>query len=187
MTTKNFANFANIEQFEAAYKAGQDAFDTAYRSGKENARKVYENAADAAAKNWAQWIDATKGGVAKMFPQAGDAVNQAADLSRANLDAFFAASAIALKGAEALSDEIVAYGRKTAETNVDTLNKAAKCKSANDVIELQSKAARNAVESFTAEGQKISEMTVKNAAEAAEPIKTQLEQAFQKTAAKPAA
>lgn len=170
MNPQDFAKFANTEQIESAYKAGQQAFDNAYAAGKEAARKAMETSTENFVKAADQFFGATKDGVSKVFPQSTTMIDQAIAFNRANMEAALNASATAVKGAEAITDNLIAYGKKTAEANLKIASEFSKVNSPKDFADIQSKAAREAVDGFVAESQKVAEIAAKTVTEATQPL-----------------
>ena len=97
-------------------------------------------------------------------------VEELADLTRGNVEAFVASSKIAAKGVEAMSQDAAEYSRKSFEEASATLKGFAEVKSATDFFKLQGDYARAAFDNAVAESARLSETVLKLAGEVAEPI-----------------
>ena len=97
-------------------------------------------------------------------------VEEFADLTRGNVEAFVASSKVAAKGVEALSQDAAEYGRKSFEEASAALKSLAGVKSATDLFKLQGDYARAAFDSAVAESARLSETMLKIAGDVAEPI-----------------
>ena len=97
-------------------------------------------------------------------------VEEFADLTRGNVEAFVASSKVAAKGVEALSQDAAEYSRKSFEEASAALKGFAEVKSATDFFKLQGDYARAAFDSAVAESARLSEAMLKIAGDVAEPI-----------------
>jgi phasin family protein len=97
-------------------------------------------------------------------------VEEFADLTRGNVEAFVASSKVAAKGVETLSQEAAEYSRKSFEDASTALKSIVEVKSATDLFKLQGDFARAAFDSAVAESARLSEAMLKIAGDVAEPI-----------------
>ena len=97
-------------------------------------------------------------------------VEEIADLTRGNVEAFVASSKVAAKGVERLSQEAAEYSRKSFEEASAALKNAAEIKSATELFRLQGDFARAAFDNVVAESARFSETVLKLAGDVAEPI-----------------
>jgi phasin family protein len=97
-------------------------------------------------------------------------VEELADLTRADVEAFVASSKVAAKGVETLSQDAAEYSRKSFEEASAALKSFAEVKSATDLFKLQGDFARAAFDSAVAESARLSETVLKLAGDVAEPI-----------------
>ncbi len=97
-------------------------------------------------------------------------VEELADLTRGNVEAFVASSKVAAKGVEALSQDAAEFGRKSFEDASAALKSFAEVKSATDFFRLQGDFARSAFDAAVAESARVSEAVLKIAGDVAEPI-----------------
>ncbi|WP_242414474.1 phasin family protein [Sphingomonas panni] len=92
------------------------------------------------------------------------------ELTKGNVEAFVEASRIAAKGLETLGQEMAEYGRKSFEHATSTAKTLASVKSPTEFMKLQSDFVRQSFDSFVAEASKTTEMMIKLAGDAAQPI-----------------
>jgi phasin family protein len=104
------------------------------------------------------------------FEKGSKLVEEFADLTRGNVEAFVASSKVAAKGVETLSQEAAEFGRKSFEDASAAFKNFAEVKSATDLFKLQSDFARSAFDAAVAESAKVSEAVLKIAGDVAEPI-----------------
>jgi phasin family protein len=97
-------------------------------------------------------------------------VEELADLTRGNVEAFVASSKIAAKGVETLSQDAAEYSRKSFEEASAALKSFAEVKSPTDFFKLQGDFARSAFDAAVAESARVSEIVLKLAGDVAEPI-----------------
>mgnify|MGYP003575286579 FL=1 len=97
-------------------------------------------------------------------------VEELADLTRGNVEAFVASSKVAAKGVETLSQDAAEYGRKSFEEASAALKGFAEEKSAPVFFRPQGDYARGAFDSAVAETARLSETMLKFAGDVAEPI-----------------
>jgi phasin family protein len=117
------------------------------------------------------------------FAQAGErgqeavkrsqkAVEELADLGRANVEALVDAGKIAVEGARAIGQNVVETGRERVEQAADAVRALAEAKSPTEFIQLQSDFARAQFDRFVAESSRLTESMVKLAGEAFQPLST---------------
>jgi phasin family protein len=184
MTEQNTQQAAQ-QQVQAAVKAGQDTVEQAMKASKdtvqkavkvskENAEKALKASQDAVTKGYDQAITAAKEQVQKTFPEAAPKFDEFAKYQKDNIDAFFAASAIATKGFETVTEELMAYNQQAFDNSVAAAKKLLDCKTFQDAVEVQTDYARANFDRMVAEGTKFSELTVKVANETAEPFQSRV-------------
>lgn len=98
------------------------------------------------------------------------AVEQIADLNRANVEAFVDAGKIAVEGVRSIGQDVVESGREGVEQAADAVRALAEAKSPTEFIELQSEFARAAFDRFVGESSRLTESVVKLAGEAFQPL-----------------
>lgn len=90
--------------------------------------------------------------------------------SKKNLEAMVAAASAAQKGAEAISAQSLAYGKKTWEENVAAAQSMASARSVQELIELQTSWAKSATESYLAEMTRLTETVTASVKDSFKPI-----------------
>ena len=100
------------------------------------------------------------------------AAEELSELAKANVEAFVEASRIAVGGAKAIGQDVVASGREGIEQASDAVKTLAEAKSPAEFFQIQSDLARASFDRFVAETSKLTERVVKLAGEAAEPLQT---------------
>ena len=120
-----------------------------------------------------QAVAATKEQVEKASTAALKGYDEFATLNKASMDAYVKSSNIVTKGVEDLGKAYFAFAQSTAESNVAAAKKLMGAKTINDVVDIQAEVARSSFDSWVAESTKMSELSMKVANEAFEPIQAQ--------------
>ena len=100
------------------------------------------------------------------------AVEELAEVSRANVEALVDAGKIAVEGARSIGQDVVETSREGVEKAADAVRALAEAKSPSEFIQLQSEFARAQFDRFVAESSRLTETFVKLAGEAIQPIQT---------------
>jgi len=100
------------------------------------------------------------------------AAEELSELAKANVEAFVEAGKIAVGGAKAIGQDVVASGRDGIEQASEAVKTLAEAKSPAEFFQIQSDLARASFDRFVAETSKLTERVVKLAGEAAEPLQT---------------
>jgi phasin family protein len=108
----------------------------------------------------------------KIAAKSQKAAEELTELAKANVEAFVEASKIAVGGAKAIGQDVVASGREGIEQASDAVKTLAEAKSPAEFFQIQSDLARASFDRFVAETSKLTERVVKLAGEAAEPLQT---------------
>ena len=98
------------------------------------------------------------------------AVEELADLSRANVEALVDAGKIAVDGARAIGQDVVESSREGIEQTAEAVRALAEVKSPTEFIQVQSEFARASFDRFVAESSRLTESVVKLASEAFQPL-----------------
>ena len=151
------------EPVEAAVAVGKETVEAVAKAGAEAASAGYEKAA-AIAKDQ---VDKTSKAVFKGY---GDFTS----LGQENVEAVIKSGNIAVKGFEALGREMMAYARYSLEGNVAATKAMLGAKSLREVVDLQADYTRKSFDHAMAESAKLTEMSVKVANEAIQPIQTRV-------------
>lgn len=93
-----------------------------------------------------------------------------ADLTRANVEAVVKAGRLASEGARALTQDAVSSSREGFEKTADAIRTLAEAKSPTEYLQLQGEIARTSFDRAVAEASKLTELLVKLAGEAFQPI-----------------
>ena len=93
-----------------------------------------------------------------------------ADLARANVEAVVEAGRVAAEGARSISQDVVAKQRDGFEQAADAIRSLAEAKSPTEYLQLQGDFARASFDRAVAESSKLTELLVKLAGEAFQPL-----------------
>ncbi len=168
------------ETVEKTLKANHAAAEKAVKVSKETAEKAMKAGTEAVTKAYDQALSACKDTVQKTFPQAAARFEELAGLQRGNLEAVFAAGAKAMKNAEALSEEVLAFNKKAMEEGVENTKKLFECKTVQDVVALQTDLACAQFEAALAQGTKITDLALRMAGEIVEPMQARFGETVEK-------
>ena len=120
----------------------------------------------------------TQEGSAQLFK----AYDELSRLGQGNLEAVVAANQALARGAEEISKEIFGIAQSSFENAAATAKALLGVKTLQDVIELQNSVAKNAVENFLGNSAKLSELTLRVANEAAQPLKARVDATIEQLA-----
>jgi phasin family protein len=101
-------------------------------------------------------------------------------LGKENIDAFVKSGTIFARGFEEAGKSWIDFTRRSLETSVETAKAVMGCRDLREVVDVQSDFARNSFDRLMNEGTKLSEIGVKVANEALEPIQSRLNVAVEK-------
>jgi phasin family protein len=164
-----------LKPVEDAVTAGKEQFENVVKAGNEAATKQYE-----------QVVNLAKEQVEKGSSVLFKSYDEFTTLNNANLEAVVKASTIAGKGLESLSRELVTFTHQQIDSNVENTKKLFGAKTLRELFDLQADFARQSFDRMLAESAKMTEMSVKVANEALEPIQSQTNATVEKVM-KPAA
>lgn len=135
--------------------------------------------------NWLAGFNAlpNTGSFQTLFADAGErgqevarrsqkAIEELAEVSRANVEALVDAGKIAVEGARSIGQDVVETSREGVEQAADAVRALAEAKSASEFIQLQTEFARAQFDRFVAESSRLTETFVKVAGEAIQPIQS---------------
>lgn len=91
-----------------------------------------------------------------------------------NLEAVVESAAAAQKGAEALSQQVLAYGRKTFEDNIQAAQSLTQARSVQELLELQSAWAKSAAEAYLAHLNQTTETLTASVKDSFKPINSRV-------------
>ena len=165
-TSKTTADFNN-EAVEKVMKAGKDTFESAVKAG-----------ADAASKSVEQTAKMTR----EQFDSAIKGYDEIAGAAKANIEALLEAGKKVATGLEAVNTEFMDFSKKQFEGSFKASKALASAKTAQELFDLQSDLTKKTYETFVDRWTKMSEMMVKVAQEAAEPVNARVMEVTQKYA-----
>jgi hypothetical protein len=102
------------------------------------------------------------------------------ELTKGNVEAIVASGRVAAKGAEAMTQELAEYSKKSFETATGAMKSFAAVKSPTELFQMQSEFARTQFDSMVAEASKVSESMLKLMGEMVQPLSTRYAVAAEK-------
>ena len=148
--------------------------EAAVAAGKETVEKAMQAGTEAAAQNYEKVVAMTQDQVDKASKAAFQGYDDFAALNKDAMDAVVASGNIMAKGYEAIGKELMAYTQSSIEANVAATKALFGAKNIRDVMDLQTQYTRESFDKAMAESAKLSEMSVKVAKDAMEPIQARL-------------
>ena len=116
-------------------------------------------AAKKAAQNVETLVEDAQKNAAASFEKLNKSMEDATVFAKDNYDAVVKASETAVKAAEGLNAEVVAYAKKSVEEGVAAAKELAEIKTIPEFVERQTALAKTAFEGFVAEATKLGEMS----------------------------
>ncbi len=104
----------------------------------------------------------------------------AVEFSRSNLEAMVESAKITAKGVEAMGSEMIAFTKAQAEVTTNAAKRYAAVKSPTEFLALNTELSKAALETMVKQGSKTTEMTVKLANDAFQPISNRIAIAISK-------
>ena len=142
------------------------------------APKAAAPAVEAVAETVAETYEQVVETASEQAEQAGAAVTQGYDdfaaLQKEGFEALVKAGEILARGAEAIGKEYFAFAQHTAEANGEAAKALLGAKSVQEIVELQGEFVRVSLDKSVDESGKLSEMSLKIASEALEPLQKQM-------------
>ncbi len=164
----------------AAVKAVTETSEQFVTVTKIEAEKVADAAAKAVAETSDQVVAATKKQVEKASSTVTKGYDDLTMFQKSSMDAWIKAGTVLAKGAEDLSKAYLAYAQDAAVTSSEAAKALMAVKSLQEMVELQNEFARKAFDKSVAEGTKMSEMSLKIANDAFEPLQAQFASVVEK-------
>ena len=164
--------------------------ENAIATGKQNLEQFIKTGSEVAAKSYQGIVSLTKERMDTAMNAATGAFkgyDGAALFGKENVDALVAYNSAVAKGFERLVKGLLAYGQKSFEGSVAATKDMLACKTIQEFVDWQSDIARNNFDQFVAEATKISELGVKTAQEASQPISERVHVTVEKLWKQPAA
>lgn len=156
------------------------------------AAETYEQAAETVTEQAEQVAETVKAqaeqvaeAVKAQAEKAGAAATQGYDdfavFQKNGFEALVRAGEIMARGAESIGKEYFAFAQNTAAVNGEAVKAVLSAKSLKEAVELQSELVRTNFDKSVDESSKLSEMSIKIASEAFEPLQKQLSVAVEKS------
>lgn len=137
-------------------------------------------AQEAATKNVEQAVAYTKDQLDKVSKQVFTAYDEIAAFNKENVDAVLASTTVFTKGMESLTKAIMAFSQTQVEQSMSAAKAMAGVKTLRELVDLQTEFARTSFDAMVAEATKVSEMSVKVANEAIEPLSARVNATVEK-------
>lgn len=161
---------------KATQETTQKTVDAVLAATKDAAENFVKAGTDAYTKGYEKAMAMTKENVDSVVKGYADL----AAWNKGNVEAAMAASNVAAKGFEALSAEFLAFTKAQMEDNVAQAKKVFGAKTLKEVLDLQSDFAKSAFDVTVGKTAKFSDLAVKTANEAYEPIQARVTVAVEK-------
>ena len=149
-------------------------------------KKSVEQAMKASTKSYDQAISMTKEQVEKASEVFFKSYDEATALNKDSVDAVVKAGEVLTKGAETFGKAYYEIAQASAEASVEATKALMGAKTAKECVEIQAEFARTSLDNFLSESTRLSEVSVKVANEAFEPLQKQLNTSFEKAFKVPA-
>ena len=144
------------------------------------ASKTAGAAVKATTETYEQVVETTKAQVEKASEAAVKGYDDFASLQKDGVDALIKASEIWAKGAEDLGKAYFAIANEAVEANSAAAKSLLSAKSLKEVVDLQGELARTSFDKSLSEGARLSELSLKVANEAFQPLQDQFTAAVEK-------
>lgn len=135
---------------------------------------------ETAPKSYERLLDSAKARVEKASATAFKTYEDLSKFSQENLEAYAAAGTTVAKGFETIGRVWVSFIQETFETGERVADALLSAKTLREAVDMQTDFAKTTFDKLIAEGTKVSEISVKVANEAAEPISARLNAALEK-------
>ena len=153
---------------------------TSSKSKGKPAMTIETTGAEAAQKHYERFLGATKEQVEKAGANALKTYEDFSKFSKENLDAYVAAGTTVAKGFETISKAWVAFTQETFEAGAQVAKALLSAKTLREAVDVQTDFAKTTFDKLVAEGTKVSEISVKVANEAVEPLNARFNAAVEK-------
>jgi phasin family protein len=135
---------------------------------------------ETAQKNYDRLFGSTKEQVEKASATAFKSYEDLSKFSKENLDAYVAAGTTVAKGFETISRAWVSFAQETFDASAQVAKAMLTAKTLREAVDVQTDFAKTTFDKLVSEGTKVSELSVKVANEAAEPISARLNATIEK-------
>tara|TARA_B100000676_G_scaffold172004_1_gene169106 strand:+ start:3456 stop:3944 length:489 start_codon:yes stop_codon:yes gene_type:complete len=150
------------------------------------ASKQIEDAVEVGRKSVEQVINVTKEQVEKASEAFFKSYDEMSAMNKEGVDAIVKAGEVLTKGTESLGKAYFDFVQVSAEASFETSKAMMAAKTVKDFVDIQSDFARTSFDNILSESTRFSEMSVKVAIEAVDPLKAQLNTGFEKAFKVPA-
>lgn len=140
----------------------------------ETVETAIETGSQAATATVEQAVAVTKTQAKKASKAAFANYGEFSTVNQENIDAMVKAGNVMAKGMESFSQELMNFAQASAEANVAATTRLFGVKSLQEAMDLQSAFARDSFDKAVAESNKLTEMSVKVASEAFEPLQDRM-------------
>lgn len=147
------------------------------QSQKKASTKAYEQAqsyAKQAYTNGKNGFDAAS----SLFNPKG--LEEVAELSKQHLDAVAQTTSLWAQGCQEINNAWMSFAQQSLQSGLSTARSLMDCKSVQDAVDLQTAYARNLFEGMLSESSRISELSVRVANEAFEPVRDRVNATVEK-------
>jgi phasin family protein len=149
---------------------------------KETVETVMKASQEATQKGYEQAMAMTREHMEKANRQLFQGFDEMTKLQKENVDAFVQASTVVARAFEDMGKAYMAYAQAAADMSLATGKAMLGAKTLHEVVDLQNEYAKTSFDSLLAETTKLSELSVKAANEAMEPIQARVNVAMEKMA-----
>lgn len=101
-------------------------------------------------------------------------MEDAAEFAKGNVDAMFESATKATERMQALTSEMLGFAQSSLEANFAAFREMSQIKDASEFVERQTALAKNSMEIFAKQAQKLNEMTMAAAKDCAEPVNARM-------------
>jgi phasin family protein len=163
-----------------AKTAQAKTIEDATAQAKETVENLMKVGQDAVTKNYEQVMVVTKDQIEKTSQKLFKGYEELAVFGKQNVDAVLQSQTIVAKGVEEMSKALLAFSQASLEVGVAAGKAMLGVKTVRELVDLQTNFAKSSFDTMVAEGTKLSEMGVKVANEALEPINARVNAAVEK-------
>jgi phasin family protein len=142
--------------------------------------EAFTATAEAGQKNFERMFGATKEQVEKASATAFKTYEDMSKFSKENMDAYVAAATTVAKGFESMGKAWVNFTQETMEAGAQVAKSLLAAKTLREAVDVQTDFAKTTFDKMVSESTKLSEISVKVANEAAEPISARVNAAIEK-------
>lgn len=171
---------ANTKKSAAAVDEALKPIEDAAAAHKETIEAAVKAGATAAQKGYEQAVALTKEQVEKASKAMFQGYDEMNSLGKENLDAVVASGTIVARGMENFSKEVFALAQSSLETSMNVAKQMMGVRSLREAVDLQTELSRTQFDKLMADGAKLTEMSMKVANEAFQPIQARVNVALEK-------